>query len=76
MKVKTSVTLSEELLEQLDHLVGPDGSRSAVMERALKQYLVNRARGKRDAEDLEILNREADTLNDEAIEVLSYQGDA
>ncbi len=76
MKVKTSVTLSEELLEQLDHLVGPDGSPSAVMERALKQYLVNRARGKRDAEDLEILNREADTLNDEAIEVLSYQGDA
>lgn len=37
--------------------------------------LSNRARLKRDADDLEILNREFEALNEEALDVLSYQVD-
>ena len=73
MKVKTSVTLSEDLLAQLDRLLVRGGSRSAVLEEALREYLANRKRRKRDARDLEILNSEADRLNEEALDVLDYQ---
>jgi len=73
MKVKTSVTLSEDLLAQLDRLLIHGGSRSAVLEEALREYLANRKRRKRDARDLEILNSEADRLNEEALDVLDYQ---
>jgi len=75
MKVKTSVTLSEEILEQLDRALGPGDNRSAVTERALREYLTSRARLKREADDLEILNRESEALNEEALDVLSYQVD-
>ena len=73
MKVKTSVTISEELLRRLDRLLVKGESRSAVLERALREYLANRNRRHRDAKDLEILNSRADELNEEAHDVLDYQ---
>ena len=73
MKVKTSVTLSEDLVAQLDKLAGEVGSRSAVLEQALREFLVNRKRRKRDARDLRILNTFSDELNREAQDVLEYQ---
>jgi metal-responsive CopG/Arc/MetJ family transcriptional regulator len=74
MKVKTSVTLSADLLEQLDRLLSRGGSsRSAVLEQALREYLANRNRRERDARDLRILDSEADALNKEALDVLEYQ---
>ena len=73
MKVKTSITLSEDLVVQLDKLAGEIGSRSAVLEQALRQFLVNRKRRKRDARDLRILNACSDELNREAQDVLEYQ---
>jgi len=73
MKVKTSVTLSEDLVAQLDTLVGETGSRSAVLEQALREFLANRKRRKRDARDLRILNTHSDELNREAQDVLQYQ---
>lgn len=76
MKVKTSVTLSEDLLAQLDRLVAGGGSRSAVLEQALREFLKNRKRLKRDARDLEILNGRERELNEEALDVLDYQVDA
>ena len=75
MKIKTSVTLSEELLGQVDRLLGDEGSRSAILDEALREYLANRTRRKREADDLEILNRRADLLNEEALDVLGYQVD-
>ena len=75
MKVKTSVTLSEDLLGQVDRLRRGGGSRSAILEQALREYLANRTRRKREADDLEILNRRADLLNEEALDVLGYQVD-
>jgi Arc/MetJ-type ribon-helix-helix transcriptional regulator len=75
MKVKTSVTLSEELLPQIDELSGRFGNRSAVIEKAIRDFLAVEAKRRRDIQDMEILNRRGDALNKEAEDVLSYQVD-
>ena len=73
MKIKTSITLSEDLIKEINTLIGESGNRSAFMEQVLRDFLATRAR-KIDAEkELEILNRYADELNEEAKDVLSYQ---
>lgn len=73
MKVKTSVTLSEDLLKAIDEQSGPQKNRSEFIENALRNYIGKVIRDRRNAEDLEIINRHADRLNDEAADVLSYQ---
>jgi metal-responsive CopG/Arc/MetJ family transcriptional regulator len=73
MKTKTSVTLSAEVLDAVDELAGPDGSRSAIIERILRGFLRRRQRALRDARDLAILNRHSERLNSEAADVLGYQ---
>lgn len=75
MKEKTSVTLSREVLSKIDRLAGRRHSRSAVIERVLRQYLRQRERAEVNARDLEILNRAADRLNAEAEDALEYQAD-
>jgi metal-responsive CopG/Arc/MetJ family transcriptional regulator len=75
MKQKTSITLSGDLLDRLDQLIGPGGNRSAVMERALESYLTDQERRQREARDLAILNRDSARLNSEARDVLGYQDD-
>lgn len=72
MKEKTSITLSENLLREVDRLAA-DESRSAFIERALRLYVDRLARAERDANDLKRLNLAADRLNEEAAEVLEYQ---
>lgn len=54
-------------------VVGPGGNRSAVLERALEAYLTDQERRLRDEKDLEILDRNAKKLNEEAADVLRYQ---
>ena len=76
MKQKTSITLDEGLLRRLDRLIGSGGNRSAVMEKALEAYLADEERRRREARDLEILNRNATKLNREARDVLGYQDDS
>ena len=73
MKVKTSITLSADLLEALDGLTGPSVSRSALIERVLRAFLENRRRRTRDARELRVLNEHAARLNAEAADVLAYQ---
>lgn len=73
MKEKTSVTLSPEVLAGIDRLAGTKHSRSAVIERVLRQYLRERAKAAAEARDLAILNDAADRLNMEAADVLDYQ---
>jgi len=73
MKIKTSVTLSEHLVRDVDQLAKQYGTRSAVVELALRDFVAAAARRDRDARDIEILNRRADALNAEAEDVLSYQ---
>ena len=73
MKVKTSITLSEELIRAMDALSSQYGTRSALIERAVRDFLATAAQHQREARDLEILNRRAEALNAEAADVLSYQ---
>ena len=71
MRVKTSVTLPEELLGEIDRL---DSNRSAFLERAARQYLTQAAKTTRDARDAAIIERHSKRLNEEAMDVLEYQG--
>ena len=71
MRVKTSITLPEELLNVIDRV---DANRSAFIEKASRAYLARLEKAKREASDAEIINRNADRLNDEAMDVLDYQG--
>ena len=73
MKVKTSITLSEELLEQIDLLPTPHQNRSAFLETAAWVYIEQLRREEQAARDLEILNRRADYLNAEVADALQYQ---
>jgi metal-responsive CopG/Arc/MetJ family transcriptional regulator len=72
MKVKTSVTLSEDLLRAVDDLAR-SSSRSEVIERAVRDFLAARARAARDARDLEIMNERADAYNVETADLMTYQ---
>ena len=71
MRVKTSITLPEELLETIDRT---DPNRSAFIERASRAYLARLEKAKREAKDIQIINANADRLNEEAMDVLEYQG--
>jgi metal-responsive CopG/Arc/MetJ family transcriptional regulator len=70
VKVKTSITLPEELLGRLDRL---GKNRSALLERAALAYLARLEREERDRRDVEIINRNAERLNREAMDTLDYQ---
>jgi metal-responsive CopG/Arc/MetJ family transcriptional regulator len=75
MKVKTSVTLSEELLRALSEQV-ETRNRSAFIEAASWNHLRALRRAERDRAELAALNAHADALNREAHEVLAHQDDA
>ena len=73
MKVKTSITLSKDLLKMIDEYTGEYKNRSEFIETAAWALIAKRAQDERDARDLEILNRRAERLNAEALDVLDYQ---
>ena len=73
MKVKTSITLSEDLLEAIDQRSSKYKNRSDFIEAAIRAYLNKIIRDEQNAKDLAILNSQADRLNEEAADVLSYQ---
>jgi len=73
MKEKTSITLSADLLVQIDRLAGAQVSRSAFIEQVLRNYFRERSRRKTQTRDLKRINAAADRLNLEAAEVLEYQ---
>jgi metal-responsive CopG/Arc/MetJ family transcriptional regulator len=73
MKEKTSITLSKEVLAGIDRAAGTERSRSAFIERVLRQYLRQQARSAAMERDFKGLNAAADGLNSEAADVLEYQ---
>jgi metal-responsive CopG/Arc/MetJ family transcriptional regulator len=73
MKVKTSITLNEEIVEELDRITGEGSNRSQMIERAVVEFIENQRRQLRDCRDLEILNRSAEEFNEEVDDILSYQ---
>ncbi|MDR1452940.1 MAG: ribbon-helix-helix domain-containing protein [Candidatus Margulisbacteria bacterium] len=72
MKVKTSISLSSDLLEQMDKLDFID-NRSDFIERALWRYLELLRREERNRKDLKDINKSAAQLNKEAADTLLYQ---
>jgi metal-responsive CopG/Arc/MetJ family transcriptional regulator len=75
MRVKTSITLSEDTIKLVDRLAGKASNRSRVIEAAVQAYAASRARAARDRRDVEILNRAAAALNREVAETLEFQAD-
>jgi metal-responsive CopG/Arc/MetJ family transcriptional regulator len=75
MKLKTSVTLSEELVKMVDRAARKGEARSQVLERLLREALAARARREADERDRALLNRHAEALNAEAEDALRYQID-
>jgi metal-responsive CopG/Arc/MetJ family transcriptional regulator len=73
MKVKTSITLSEDLLKAIDQRASSDRTRSEFIEMALRAFIAQLIRDEQDARDLGIINQRADYLNQEAADVLAYQ---
>ena len=73
MKIKTSVTLSEDLLGAIDKRVADFKNRSDFIEAAIRAFLAQRIREERNEKDREILDRHADRLNQEAEDVLAFQ---
>lgn len=73
MKVKTSITLSEELIRDIDELFGGKKNRSEFIEKAIRDFIGRQTQRERDSKDLAILNKKSDKLNKEADDVLSYQ---
>jgi metal-responsive CopG/Arc/MetJ family transcriptional regulator len=75
MKVKTSITLSEDVLKAIDEYMGKNKNRSEFIEDAVRAFIVKLIQKQQDAADLEIINQHADSLNQEAADVLAYQVD-
>ena len=75
VRVRVSITLSAETVRTIDKAVGAGSNRSRLIEEAVCDFLVRRARAAREARDLAILNGAADELNREVRDVLAYQAD-
>jgi metal-responsive CopG/Arc/MetJ family transcriptional regulator len=75
MKVKTSITLSGDLLKAIDEYAREYKNRSEFIEEAIRVFIKLLIRRQQDARDLEIINRRATYLNQEVKEVLAYQVD-
>jgi metal-responsive CopG/Arc/MetJ family transcriptional regulator len=75
MKLKTSVTLSEDIVEALDRAARRGESRSRAIERLLRERLTAAARSAADRKDLELINEHSADLNVEAEDVLRYQAE-
>ena len=73
MKEKTSITLSSDVLAEVDQTAGSKGSRSAFIEAVLRQYFKEKVRQAIHARDVELINANADYLNREMEDVLRYQ---
>ncbi len=72
-KAKASISLSGELLRAADTVAGKS-ARSAVVERALRNYLEGILRRSRDQRDLAAIDAHATATNRESDELLEFQG--
>ena len=75
MKLKTSVTLSEEIVKTIDRLARKGESRSAIVERLVRESLAARAKQAAADRDRALLDAHADALNAEVEDVLRYQSE-
>lgn len=74
-KVKTTVSISAQILKKTDAFARKYKNRSEFVETALREKIARLERERREASDVEIINRHADELNKEAADVLEFQID-
>ncbi len=70
MKVRTSITLSEELLSAIDRL---HPNRSEFIERLVRRELAEQRRREREARDAMLYTKHNQELNQQALESLEDQ---
>ena len=62
-----------KFIRAIDALSDHYGTRSALIEQAVRDFLATIGQRQRERQDVEILNLHAEALNEEAADVLSYQ---
>jgi Arc/MetJ-type ribon-helix-helix transcriptional regulator len=70
MKVKTSITLSDDLVRTIDQYDQDYKNRSDFIETAIRAFIKQIVRDRQNKQDVEIINRNAERLNAEAADVL------
>ena len=73
MKVKTSITISKNILEQIDNKITDSYNRSKFIEEAVVYYLKIYQKTIREINDSKIINSNYKELNKKAEDVLSFQ---
>lgn len=73
MKIKTSITLSDDLIRSIDLYGHAYKNRSDFIETAIRVFIKQIIRNQQNTRDIEIINRNAERLNAEASDVLAYQ---
>ncbi len=71
-RVETVVNLPKDLLEQANH-ISNDALISDVIETALREYVAKESPQALNLRDIEIINANAEKLNEEALDTLEYQ---
>ncbi len=74
--MKTSLTLSEDLIARIDKLAGSKVSRSSYIEQILRDFVDGLAQARKDAREIAAINRHAAQLNAEMSDALSFQANA
>jgi len=77
MKIETTISLEPELLQKLNRLLERNGnsSLSELIENLVRGFLAKVEKPAYDLRELELINKNAERLNQEAEDVLSYQID-
>lgn len=77
MKIETTISLEPELLQKLTHQLESNGhhSFSELIEDLIRGFLAKAGKTADDLRDAEIINKNAERLNREAEDVLTYQID-
>ncbi len=73
MKIKTSITISEDLLKTIDEFAGESRNRSQFLEVAAREYIAKVRRAQQNQRDLAMINQRADALNEATSDALEYQ---
>jgi len=67
------VNVSEDLVRTLDRLAGSKVSRSAFIEKILRDFVDRRTQARREAQEVAAINRHSAQLNAEMSDALSFQ---
>jgi metal-responsive CopG/Arc/MetJ family transcriptional regulator len=72
-RIKTSVSLSRDLLAEIAAYYDEDSNLSVFIEDALRYYIKAQKKQEQVKRDMEIINKNAERFNNEAKENLLYQ---